>query len=167
MTDLDSRLLHAELDGLFSNEWTVSEGAEVLARLKGSPWTFQAQADVGGRSFTYKANWTGSKIAVWDDLGERVVARAEKMDLFARRYRVLPLGRSEAAGGSPELIIVSGTLSRTFRLWLGDEEVGSIRYKGVLGRQVELRVPSNMPLELVVLGLYISRTVRRQTGGHG
>ncbi|MHC4375217.1 MAG: hypothetical protein ACYS26_01335 [Planctomycetota bacterium] len=165
MTESTHRRLHVELNGMLSSELVVSEGPEVLARLKGSAWSQEVQASVGGRSFTLKANWTGGKIELRDTQDDRVVAQAQKASMLSMRYRVLPLGRAEDAEGGPEFTVDCRPMARKYRLLLGDEEVGALRYKGLLGRRMELDVPPRMPLELIVLAVYISRTVRRQTSG--
>lgn len=165
MTDPTNRRLHAELSGMLSRELVLSEGAEVLARLQGSAWSQQVQATLGSRSFALKANWTGGKIELRDSQEDRVVAQARKAGVLKMRYVVLPLGRAEVGGGGPEFAVDCSPMARKYRLLLGDEEVGLLEYKGLLGRRIELDVPARMPLELIVLALYISRIVRRQTSG--
>ena len=150
---------------MLSNELVLREGAEVLARLRGSAWSQQVQATVRGRSFTLKANWTGGKIELRDAEEDRVVAQAQRAGMLKMRYVVLPLGRAEEAGEGPEFAVDCSPMARKYRLLLGDEEVGLLQYKGLLGRRMELEVPARMPLELIVLALYISRMVRRQTSG--
>lgn len=165
MTESTQRRLHAQLTGMLSGELVVSEGPEVLARLKGSAWSQGVQASIGGRSFALKANWTGGKIELRDLQDDRVVAQAQHAGMLSMRYLVLPLGRAEGAETGPEFAIDCSPMARKYRLLLGDEEVGALHYKGLLGRRMELDVPQGMPLELIVLVIYISRTVRRQTGG--
>ena len=150
---------------MLSSELVVSEGSEVLARLRGSAWSQEVQASLGGRSFVLKANWTGGKIELRDTQEDRVVAQARKAGAFSMRYLVLPLGRAEGAGGGPEFAVDCSPMARKYRLLLGEDEVGTLRYTGLLGRRMELDVPPGMPLELIALAVYISRTVRRQTSG--
>lgn len=165
MTQSTYRRLHAELSGMLSNELVLSEGSEVLARLKGSAWSQEVEASLGNRTFTLKANWTGGKIELRDAQDDRVVAQAVRAGVLAMRYRVLPLGRAAGAEGGPEFAVDCTPMARKYRLLLGEEEVGALRYKGLLGRRLELDVPPRMPLELILLAVYISRTVRRQTSG--
>lgn len=165
MTQSTNRQLHAEVSGMLSNELVLSEGSEVLARLRGSAWSQEVEASLGDRTLKLKANWTGGKIELRDIQDDRVVAQAVKAGMLTMRYLVLPLGRAEGAKGGPEFAVDCSPMARRYRLLLGDEEVGALRYKGLLGRRLELDVPPRMPLELILLTVYISRTVRRQTSG--
>jgi hypothetical protein len=165
VTQTAVRRLSAELSGMLSTDLILREAGAVLARLKGSALSQEVQVDLAGREFLLKANWIGGKIEMRDLQEDRVVARAQKAGLLTLRFVVLPLGRPEGAGDGPEFSIDCKAIGRKYKFLLGDEVVGELRYTGLLGRRLELDVPPGMPLELVVLAIYVSRTLRRQSRG--
>ncbi len=93
--------------------------------------------------------------------GASVIARAEKSSLTRRRFTVT------SAGHHLELESRS-LLGREYVLFLRDEEVGTIRRKGFLGRKCEMEFPDGVPVFLQLFLIYLALTqAKREAAAAG
>ncbi|MEM6706113.1 MAG: hypothetical protein AAF690_25600 [Acidobacteriota bacterium] len=131
--------MQARPEGIFSNDWIVTndDGREVLLDL--SAWRERAQFEVDGRVFELQKGEAFSGEFLMRSDGT-VLARARKPSVFRNRFDL------EVAGATFTLRKVSA-MGRRFEVRQGETTVGEILPEGALTRRTQLNLPPDWTLE--------------------
>jgi hypothetical protein len=142
--------------------WSVKvlSGDEELTRLHISLFRSKGSFELDGATFTIQPKGFFQLDAELRK-GASVIGRAEKSSLTRRRFTIT------SAGHHLELESQSW-LGREYALFLGKQEVGTIRRSGFLGRRCEMEFPDEVPVFLQVFLLYLALTqAKREAAAAG
>lgn len=157
------RVLTAQPEGLFSRDLILTEGGEPIGRINGRFWGDTVDLQIGGREYLMKSSWSARRIELIQADGGRVVAHAERERFFSRHYVLRSVANDGEGASGPELRLKFGLWLRNFTVMLGKKQIGVLELKGMTGRKTVARTPPGMPLELVVLLMFIARTTQRRS----
>jgi hypothetical protein len=154
-------MLHAAPTGLFTWDYTVYEDDTPIAFIDMSWWRERGEVQIAGVTFqVYRESLLAGRFVLQS--GDQVLARAEKPSAFFRAFTV------EADGRRMELRALSWW-TRSFGLFEGGRQVGSIRPKGWLTRKAVINLPSDLflPVRVFLFWLVLILWRRAAQSSHG
>jgi hypothetical protein len=127
-------------DSWFSWHYTLRKDGLPVARVRLDRLREAGSIEAGGRRFRiYRKGWSGGTFFLDED--GATIARAEKPSAFSSSFVVEHAGKSYA-------VKKKSALGRTFVLYEGEREAGSIAPEGHFSREVVLELPGGMPLKV-------------------
>lgn len=154
-------MLEAVPKGVFSNDYVLLSSGEALGELDVSVWRERAEFELAGVPHRLYREGMMSGAFVLERAGT-VVARAVKPSVFRERFEV-------DLGGRPFTLRKLSLFSRTFGVFFGEQQVGSISRAGFFTRRALLELPPDWPpaFQLFVFWLALvswKRNKRRSAG---
>ena len=132
----------------------ILDGETELTELRITAFRGKGSFELEGEEFVIQPEGFFQSRAILKK-GNSVIARVEKPSILRRRFEI-------SSAGHHLRLESKGFMGREYTLFLGSQEVGTVKREGFVGKKLRLDFPDEVPLVVQVLIAYVVLTQARR-----